>query len=55
MIRETYKGRQLKAVKGESFGKTRLFVNGADCGEWLGGPAEHVEVERRTSLDGGAS
>lgn len=51
MIRETYKGRQLKATKGQSYGKTRITVNGADCGEWLGTQAEQIERAKRTIDD----
>jgi hypothetical protein len=51
MIRETYKGRQLKAIKGKSYGTTRIFVNGTDCGEWLGTQAEQIEWAKRTIDD----
>lgn len=51
MIRETYKGRQLKAVKGKSFGKSRISVNGTECGEWLGTQAEIIEWAKRTIDD----
>ena len=48
MIRETYKGRQLKAIKGKSFGKSRISVNGTECGEWLGTQADVIEWAKRT-------
>lgn len=51
MIRETYKGRQLKAIKGSSYAKTRIFVNGTDLGEWLGTQAEQIEWAKRTIDD----
>lgn len=51
MIRVTYKGRQLKAVKGNSFGKSRIFVNGVDRGEWLGTEAAQIESAKRTIDD----
>lgn len=51
MIRETYKGRQLKAVKGKSFGKSRISVNGTECGEWLGTQADVIEWAKRTIDD----
>ncbi|GAB2717946.1 hypothetical protein [Streptomyces bullii] len=51
MIRETYNGRQLKAIKGKSYGKTRIFVNGTDLGEWLGTQAEQIEWAKRTIDD----
>lgn len=51
MIRETYKGRQLKAVKGKSYGKTQITVNGAECGEWLGTQADVIEWAKRTIDD----
>lgn len=47
MICETYRGRQLKAVKGKSYGKTQIFVNGSDCGEWFGTEAEQIECAKR--------
>lgn len=51
MIRETYKGRQLKTIKGKTYGKSRIFVNGADCGEWLGTQSEQIERAKRTIDD----
>jgi hypothetical protein len=51
MIRETYKGRQLKAVKGKSYGKSRIVVNGTECGEWFGTQAELIEWAKRTIND----
>lgn len=51
MIRETYKGRQLKVVKGKTYGKTRVFVNGTDCGEWFGTQTEQIEWAKRTIDD----
>lgn len=51
MIRETYKGRQLKAVKGKSYGKSRITVNGTECGEWLGTQADAIEWAKRTIDD----
>lgn len=51
MIRETYKGRQLKAVKGKSYGKSRISVNGTECGEWLGTQADVIEWAKRTIDD----
>lgn len=51
MIRDTYKGRQLKAVKGKSYGKSRISVNGTECGEWLGTQADVIEWAKRTIDD----
>lgn len=51
MIRETYKGRQLKATKGKSYGKSRIVVNGTECGEWLGTQADVIEWAKRTIDD----
>ncbi|MFJ2697403.1 hypothetical protein ACIO5Z_14415 [Streptomyces rochei] len=51
MIRETYKGRQLKAVKGKSYGKSRITVNGTECGEWFGTQADVIEWAKRTIDD----
>jgi hypothetical protein len=51
MIRETHKGRQLKAAKGKSYGKSRITVNGAECGEWLGTQADVIEWAKRTIDD----
>ena len=51
MIRETYKGRQLKAVKGKTYGKSRITVNGTDCGEWLGTQADVIEWAKGTIDD----
>lgn len=51
MIRETYKGRQLKAVKGKAYGKSRITVNGTECGEWLGTQADVIEWAKRTIDD----
>jgi hypothetical protein len=51
MIRETYKGRQLKAVKGKSYGKSRITVNGTECGEWLGSQTDAIEWAKRTIDD----
>lgn len=51
MIRETYKGRQLKATKGKSYANSRITVNGTDCGEWLGTQADVVEWAKRTIDD----
>jgi hypothetical protein len=51
MIRETYKGRQLKAVKGKAYGKSRISVNGTECGEWLGTQADVIEWAKRTIDD----
>ena len=51
MIRETYKGRQLKAIKGKSYGKSRITVNGTECGEWLGTQADVIEWAKRTIDD----
>lgn len=51
MIRETYKGRQLKAVKGKAYGKSRISVNGTECGEWLGTQADAIEWAKRTIDD----
>lgn len=51
MIRETYKGRQLKAIKGKSYGKSRISVNGTECGEWLGTQADVIEWAKRTIDD----
>lgn len=51
MIRETYKGRQLKAVKGKTYGKSRITVNGTECSEWLGTQADVIEWAKRTIDD----
>lgn len=51
MIRETYKGRQLKAVKGKTYGKSRISVNGTACGEWLGTQADVIEWAKHTIDD----
>lgn len=51
MIRETYKGRQLKAVKGKSYANSRISVNGTDCGEWFGTQADVIEWAKRTIDD----
>jgi hypothetical protein len=51
MIRETYKGRQLKAIKGKSVGKSRISVNGTECGEWLGTQVDVIEWAKRTIDD----
>jgi hypothetical protein len=51
MIRETYKGRQLKAIKGKSYGKSRIVVNGTECGEWLGTQVDVIEWAKRTIDD----
>ncbi|MET7688018.1 hypothetical protein ABZT06_08555 [Streptomyces sp. NPDC005483] len=51
MIRENYKGRQLKAVKGKSYAKSRISVNGTDCGEWFGTQADVIEWAKRTIDD----
>ncbi|MEV5941298.1 hypothetical protein [Streptomyces sp. NPDC051994] len=51
MIRETYKGRQLKAIKGKIYGKSRITVNGTECGEWLGTQADVIEWAKRTIND----
>lgn len=51
MIRETYKGRQLKAVKGKTYGKSRITVNGTECGEWFGTQADVIEWAKRTIDD----
>lgn len=51
MIRETYKGRQLKAVKGKSYANSRITVNGTDCGEWFGTQADVIEWAKRTIDD----
>jgi hypothetical protein len=51
MIRETYKGRQLKVTKGKSYGKSRIVVNGTECGEWLGTQADVIEWAKRTIDD----
>jgi predicted heme/steroid binding protein len=51
MIRETYKGRQLKATKGKSYGKSRILVNGTECGEWLGTQVDVIEWAKRTIDD----
>jgi len=39
MIRETYKGRQLKVTKGREFGYARAAVNGVDLGHHMGDEA----------------
>jgi hypothetical protein len=51
MIRETYNGRQLKAVKGKTYGKSRITVNGTECGEWFGTQADVIEWAKRTIDD----
>lgn len=51
MIRETYKGRQLKAVKGKTYGKSRITVNGTECGEWFDTQADVIEWAKRTIDD----
>jgi hypothetical protein len=51
MIRETYKGRQLKAVKGKAYGKSRISVNGTECGEWFGTQADVIEWAKGTIDD----
>jgi hypothetical protein len=51
MIRETYKGRQLKVVKGKTYGKSRITVNGTECGEWFGTQADVIEWAKRTIDD----
>lgn len=51
MIRETYKGRQLKATKGKSYGSSRIVVNGTECGEWLGTQADIIGWAKRTIDD----
>lgn len=51
MIRETYKGRQLKATKGKSYGSSRIVVNGTECGEWLGTQADVIEWAKHTIDD----
>lgn len=51
MIRETYKGRKLKAIKGKAFGKSRISVNGTECGEWFGTQADVIEWAKSTIDD----
>jgi len=51
MIRETYKGRKLKAVKGKAYGKSRISVNGTECGEWFGTQEDVIKWAKGTIDD----
>lgn len=48
MIRETYKGRKLKVVKGGEYGYVRLFVNGVNRGTSLRTEAACIENAKST-------
>ena len=48
MIRETYKGRTFKVVKGRKSLHVRITVNGECLGEWLGGQEDQADWVRRS-------
>lgn len=48
MIRETYKGRTIKVVKGKTASRVRIVVNGTDLGEWIGSEVGELDWAKRT-------
>lgn len=51
MIRETYKGRKIRVVKGSNYGMSRIFINDVNNGEWMGSQEDVAASWKRTIDD----